>query len=240
MKLTRSLMTTIMIIVLVINFAACGDARTAQTETTAKTDLIYGDADGDGELSILDATCIQRVLADYSEPGFRKEAAMVSDGRELSVIDATLIQRRLAALIDRFPVEEAAVPPTGTQLSEEPTTEETEMKMIINDTPVTVAWEDNESAAALKEAVKKEPLTIRTSMYGGFERVGSLGMTLPRNDTRITTDPGDVILYSGDQMVVFYGSNTWSYTRLGHISDKTTEELTQLLSNDNVTITLTY
>ena len=78
------------------------------------------------------------------------------------------------------------------------------------------------------------------SMYGGFEQVGSLGMTLPRNDTRITTDPGDVILYSGNQMVVFYGSNTWAYTRLGHITDKTNEELTQMLSNGNVTITITY
>ena len=78
------------------------------------------------------------------------------------------------------------------------------------------------------------------SMYGGFEQVGSLGMSLPRNDTRLTTQPGDVILYSGNQMVVFYGSNTWAYTRLGRITDKTTEELTELLSNGNVIITLSY
>ena len=77
-------------------------------------------------------------------------------------------------------------------------------------------------------------------MYGAFEQVGSLGMSLPRNDTRITTAPGDVILYSGNQMVVFYGTNTWAYTRLGHITDKTPEEMTQLLSNGNVTITLTF
>lgn len=92
----------------------------------------------------------------------------------------------------------------------------------------------------MKAAVKDKPLTIHMSMYGGFEQVGSLGMSLPRNDTRITTSPGDVILYSGNQMVVFYGSNTWAYTRLGHITDKTPAELTQLLSNGNVTITLTY
>ena len=78
------------------------------------------------------------------------------------------------------------------------------------------------------------------SMYGGFEQVGALGITLPRNDTRITTQPGDVILYSGNQIVVFYGSNTWAYTRLGRISDKTQDELTKLLSNGSVTITITY
>ncbi|MBQ6152153.1 MAG: hypothetical protein IJJ15_00170 [Ruminococcus sp.] len=165
---------------------------------------------------------------------------MVSDGKELTIIDATLIQRKLVNLIDRFPVEEAAVQPTEPEPTEAPMTEEAEMKMVINDTPVTVEWEDNESVDALKEAVKNDPLTIQMSMYGGFEQVGSLGMSLPRNDTRLTTQPGDVILYSGNQMVVFYGSNTWAYTRLGRITDKTTEELTELLSNGNVIITLSY
>ena len=118
--------------------------------------------------------------------------------------------------------------------------EESEMIMTINDTPVTVQWEDNEAVAALCEAVKDNLLTINMSMYGGFEQVGSLGMSLPQSDTRITTEAGDIVLYSGDQMVVFYGSNTWEYTRLGHITDKTQSELTQLLSNGNVIITLTY
>ena len=229
-------------IILVFSLAACSNAQTVETETKTESGpaFVYGDADNDGTLTILDATCIQRVLADFTVASFNKEAAMVSDGKELTIIDATLIQRKLVNLIDRFPVEEAAVQPTEPEPTEAPTIEEAEMKMVINDTPVTVEWEDNESVAALKEAVKNDPLTIQMSMYGGFEQVGSLGMTLPRNDTRITTQPGDVILYSGNQMVVFYGSNTWAYTRLGHITDKTTVELTQLLSNGNVTITLTY
>ena len=78
------------------------------------------------------------------------------------------------------------------------------------------------------------------SMYGGFEQVGSVGTALPQDDVQTTTSAGDIDLYAGDQMVVFYGSNTWAYTRLGHISDKTAEELTALLSNDSVTITLIY
>ena len=76
------------------------------------------------------------------------------------------------------------------------------------------------------------------SMYGGFEQVGSLGQSLPRNDVQTTTSAGDIVLYSGNQIVVFYGSNSWAYTRLGRISDKTAEELTALLGNGDVTITI--
>ena len=114
------------------------------------------------------------------------------------------------------------------------------LRMTIGSTPVSVAWENNEAVQALRALCQSQPLTIQMSMYGGFEQVGSLGMSLPRNDTRITTSAGDIVLYSGNQMVVFYGSNTWAYTRLGHITDKTNEELTQLLSNGNVTVTLSY
>ena len=76
------------------------------------------------------------------------------------------------------------------------------------------------------------------SMYGGFEQVGSIGTDMPRNDEQTTTQAGDIVLYAGDQMVVFYGSNSWAYTRLGHITDKTPEEMRTLLSNGDVTITL--
>jgi hypothetical protein len=110
--------------------------------------------------------------------------------------------------------------------------------MRIGDTPVTVVWENNASVDALKALVQDKPLTIQMSMYGGFEQVGSIGTSLPRNDVRITTNSGDIVLYSGNQMVVFYGSNTWAYTKLGHITDKTAQEMKTLLSNGNVTITL--
>ena len=188
----------------------------------AETEKIWGDANGDGTVTVLDVTAIQKHLVEL-ETMEDEKIAIVTGSDELSIADATLIQYFIAGLIDHFPVEESD-----------------ELKMCINGTAVTVQWEDNEAVAALKEAVKVDPLNVQMSMYGGFEQVGSLGMSLPRNDTRITTSPGDVILYSGDQMVVFYGSNTWAYTRLGHITDKTPAELTQLLSNGNVTITLTY
>lgn len=236
----KRIISLMIVAILCLSGIAVSASEVALTDTSEPQSFIWGDADGDGDVSIADATCIQRVLVGIPVPSFNMKAAIVSGEDELSIIDATLIQRKLVNLIDRFPVEEAAIQPTEPEPTEEPTTVNTEMKMYINNSPVTVEWEDNESVATLKEAVKNDPLTIQMSMYGGFEQVGSLGMTLPRNDTRITTGPGDVILYSGSQMVVFYGSNTWAYTRLGHITDKTTEELTALLSNGSVTITLTY
>ena len=112
------------------------------------------------------------------------------------------------------------------------------LKMKIADMDVSVEWEDNESVAALRKLAQNGPLTVQMSMYGGFEQVGSLGADLPRNDTQTVTKSGDIVLYSGDQIVVFYGSNSWAYTRLGHIIDKTDKEMARLLSNGDVVITL--
>lgn len=145
----------------------------------------------------------------------------------------------------------SATAPAGTQASPETerqpdqSTEQAQednmmLQMSIGGTPVEVAWEDNEAVEALRELCKDQALTIEMSMYGGFEQVGYIGSALPQNDVQTTTSAGDIMLYSGDRMVVFYGSNTWAYTPLGHITDKTQAELTQLLSNGNVTLTLTF
>lgn len=115
---------------------------------------------------------------------------------------------------------------------------ETTMIMKIGDTKVNVDWEDNQAVAALRDMAREGDVTIQMSIYGGFEQVGSLGQNLPRDDKQTTTTSGDIVLYSGNQMVVFYGSNSWSYTRLGHISDKNAEDITDLLSNGDVTITI--
>ncbi len=122
------------------------------------------------------------------------------------------------------------------QLSVKEINEEADEGMIlkINGEEYPVLWEDNESVEALKELC---PLTVRMSKYGGFEQVGSLGSSLPRNDEQTTTDFGDIVLYSGDQIVIFYGSNSWAYTRLGHIlADK--EIMEEALGNGDVTIEL--
>ena len=135
--------------------------------------------------------------------------------------------------------DDAQKPQTSTEdngASEE--TEEKALKMTIGSTPVSVKWEDNESVNYLKELCRDQPVIISMSMYGGFEQVGNIGADLPRNDVQTTTASGDIVLYSDNQLVVFYGSNSWAYTRLGHITDKTSQEMTELLSVGNVTITL--
>ncbi len=128
------------------------------------------------------------------------------------------------------PVQEAENPVQETEKT---------LRLFIGDTEVPAEWEDNASVGALIELVEPGPLTVSMSMYGGFEQVGPLGTSLPRDDAQTSADYGDIVLYSGDQIVIFYGSNSWSYTRLGHIG-LSKQEMTDLLSAGNVNITLKY
>ena len=142
--------------------------------------------------------------------------------------------------------EDTSEEKTGDQMIEKPeiteesdsvtSQEEKTMVMTINDTTVDVTWENNASVDELKE-LASDGLTVSMSMYGGFEQVGSIGKNITRDDKQTTTSSGDIVLFSGSQLVVFYGSNTWAYTRLGKIN-LTEKELTKLLSNGDVTITL--
>ena len=126
----------------------------------------------------------------------------------------------------------------GSETVENREDEESVMIMKIGESPVQVDWEDNESVEALKSLAKQGDITIQMSKYGGFEQVGSLGESLPRNDKQTTTKSGDIVLYSGNQIVIFYGSNSWAYTRLGHISDKDESQMEELLSNGDETVTI--
>ena len=112
------------------------------------------------------------------------------------------------------------------------------LRLLIDGEPVEVIWEDNESVAALRALVADAPLEVRMTPYGGFEQVGPLGTDLPRHDVEITTAPGDVVRYTGNQIVVFSGSNSWAYTRLGKIVGKDPDELADLLGNGSVTLTI--
>ena len=127
-------------------------------------------------------------------------------------------------------------PSDDNQTTKEDETANMKLTLKINDIEVDVIWTDNDSVRALKN-LAKDGLTINMSKYGGFEQVGSIGSTLPSSDTRITTSPGDIVLYSSNQIVIFYDSNTWSYTKLGHIN-LSKSELTDLLGDEDVVITL--
>ena len=127
-------------------------------------------------------------------------------------------------------------PSDDNQTTKEDETANMKLTLKINDLEVDVIWADNDSVKALKN-LAKDGLTINMSKYGGFEQVGSIGSTLPSSDTRITTNPGDIVLYSSNQIVMFYDSNTWSYTKLGYIN-LSKSELIDLLGDEDVVITL--
>ena len=101
-----------------------------------------------------------------------------------------------------------------------------------------VIWEDNASVAALKALASEGPVSVQMSMYGGFEQVGPLNVSLPREDVQTQTSAGDIVLYSGNQIVVFYGANSWAYTRLGRVEGATAEQMSALLGSHDVTLTL--
>ena len=123
----------------------------------------------------------------------------------------------------------------GCDNSAEPTPEEsgqretTIMYLTINENKIEVTLADNCSVDALIEILKQGDIVYTADDYGGFEKVGSLGHTLPTNNSQVTTEAGDVVLYNGNQIVLFYGSNNWSYTRLGKINGYSLSELKTVL-----------
>lgn len=113
------------------------------------------------------------------------------------------------------------------------------MYLKINNNILSVDLESNSSAEALVELLKEGDITYEAHDYGDFEKVGELGHTLPENNKQITTVPGDVILYNGNNICIFYGSNSWSYTRLGKIRDVNLDDLKTILGSGNVSVTFT-
>lgn len=109
----------------------------------------------------------------------------------------------------------------------------------VNGVQLSAVFADNEASEELKKKLKEEKqIELHLSEYGNFEKVGPLPWTLPTEDERITAKPGDILLYQGDQITIFYGENTWSYTWLGHILGMTQSELKEIFGKGDVTVTL--
>ena len=111
------------------------------------------------------------------------------------------------------------------------------MKLFINDKEIPVTWESNDSVKEIMKDVANNEIVDEMSMYSDNAQVGSLGKKYTSNDKQTVTHNGDIVLYNSSNIVVFYGSNSWSYTRLGKM-DLEEQEVTELLSNGNVTIRL--
>ena len=100
---------------------------------------------------------------------------------------------------------------------------------------LTATLVDNSSATVFYQLLEKGPITVDMHDYGNFEKVGSLGTSLPRNDTQITTTAGDIILYQGNQITIYYDTNSWNFTRLGKVDGVTQAELKRILGKGDVT-----
>ncbi|MBD5239250.1 MAG: hypothetical protein HDS64_05690 [Bacteroidales bacterium] len=115
---------------------------------------------------------------------------------------------------------------------------QTKVLLKVGGDTMTATLTDNEATRELTKLLEQGDITIRMSDYGGFEKVGALPQSLPTSNTQITTAPGDIMLYQGNQMVIFYGSNSWSYTRLGKIDGATVSNLRHFLGNGDIVLTL--
>ena len=113
------------------------------------------------------------------------------------------------------------------------------IQLTVSGKSLPVKIEDNAATKALVAALREASITYEADDYGGFEKVGALGRSLPTSNTQISTQPGDVILYSGNQIVLFYGTNSWSYTRIGKMEYGTLDELKTFLKAGQGKISVT-
>lgn len=142
-------------------------------------------------------------------------------------------------MVSEQPQEPASSSAPKSQTTDDETMveENSVMNMIVQvgGSTFTATLEENAAVDALVEMMEQGPVTIQMSDYSGFEKVGSLGTSLPTSNQQTTTQAGDIVLYQGNQIVMFYGSNSWSYTRLGYIDDLTGWE--EALGGGDVTVT---
>ena len=112
------------------------------------------------------------------------------------------------------------------------------IKLKINDETFDVKLENNSATQELIKTLEKENVTVNATEYGGFEKVGDLGFSLPTSDENVNTSSGDIVLYQGDKMSLFYGSHSWSYTKLGKIENIDSNHLKEVLGSGDVTLIL--
>jgi hypothetical protein len=110
------------------------------------------------------------------------------------------------------------------------------VKVQINEDIFDIELENNSATQEFIKELEKGNITVNATEYGGFEKVGELGFSLPASDENINTEPGDIVLYQGDKVSLFYGSHSWSYTKLGKIDNISSNELKEVLGPGNVTL----
>ncbi len=229
----RKLYTVLYLAIILSCMAACGKNDTqAQTPSRqAEPSMIEGSSQSDslnnsentGESSVaMDST--ETVDETMSESPTADETESMAESVEAA---------NEAESVQETERNETSVAETDIQNN----TEENKvanMNVQVGDVVFSATLEENEAVSALVEMMQESPVVIQMSDYSGFEKVGPLGTSLPANNSQTTTQAGDIVLYNGNQIVIFYGSNSWSYTRLGHINDLTGWE--DALGSGDVTV----
>ncbi len=154
----------------------------------------------------------------------------------LSVLACALVSCRSNTSEAGAPAAQPATQPASENNSEGG--EQMKIAISVNGHDLSATLEDNSSASALMELLKKGDITVSAHDYGGFEKVGDLPQSLPRNDESINTSPGDIILYLGSSICFYYGTNSWNFTRLGRIDGAENLDIKAIYGNGNATFVL--
>lgn len=220
-------------IAVVLSLAACGkndtqarasvsEAASSVAESTSQPDATEGLETVDVPSADMDST--ETVSETMTESAVSDETESMTESAVMSGAEA----------VPKTEPGETAVPVTDVRNNTEGN-EVTNMNVQVGDVVFSATLEENEAVSALVEMMRESPVVIQMSDYSGFEKVGSLGTSLPASNSQTTTQAGDIVLYNGNQIVIFYDSNSWSYTRLGHIDDLTGWE--EALGSGDVTVT---
>ena len=214
--MSASLTVTVML----ISLTACGnknaqDAELIKDTVVTESGGVSSVTEGDGAESEEDDS--ENTEAEESAENTTEDAAADSETGEAAAVDNKSTSEEIVGSTEHM--------------------EDNTMKITAGDTTFTATLADNSSTEALKELLAEGPLTINMSDYAGMEKVGPIGTSLPRNDEQISTGAGDIILYQGNSLVIYYDTNSWNFTRIGKIEGVTGEELLDAFGSGDVTVT---
>ena len=184
-------------------------------------------------------SAMNRIVQAESRPASSTSVPVETSSETVSSAEPEASESQPDVIVSEQPQEPASSSASQSQTTDGETMEEENcvMNMIVqvNGSTFTATLEENAAVDALVKMMEQGPVTIQMRDYSGFEKVGSLGTSLPTSNSQTTAHAGDIVLYQGNQIVMFYGSNSWSYTRLGHIDDLTGWE--EALGSGDVTVT---
>lgn len=205
---------------MLISLTACGnknaqDAELIKDTVVTESGGVSSVTEGDGAESEEDDS--ENTEAEESAENTTEDAAADSETGEAAAVDNKSTSEEIVGSTEHM--------------------EDNTMKITAGDTTFTATLADNSSTEALKELLAEGPLTINMSDYAGMEKVGPIGTSLPRNDEQISTGAGDIILYQGNSLVIYYDTNSWNFTRIGKIEGVTGEELLDAFGSGDVTVT---